>query len=103
MGRPEIFRSGEVSLGDNPAGNEVDDKENQSTDTIGPVPEENREGHQGDHDPDKPVEKFAERFPVGHEPSAGSDENEDDENEDDENEDDENEGDENEGDQSRTT
>jgi hypothetical protein len=72
MGRPEIFRSGEVSLGDNPAGNEVDDKENQSTDTIGPVPDENTEGHRGDDDdPDKPVKKFAERFPAGDEPSAG--------------------------------
>jgi hypothetical protein len=37
MGRPEIMRSGEVSLGDNPAGNEVDDKQNQPTDTIGPM------------------------------------------------------------------
>jgi hypothetical protein len=79
MGRPEIMRSGEVSLGDNPAGNEVDEKENQPTDTIGPVPDENKEGHRGndDHedpdkseDPDKPVKKFAERFPAGDETST---------------------------------
>lgn len=74
MGRPEIMRSGEVSLGDNPAGNEVDEKENQSTDTIGPVPEENKEGHRDDEDdPDKPVKKFAERFPAG-EPTTDADE-----------------------------
>lgn len=73
MGRPEIMRSGEVSLGDNPAGNEVDEKENQPTDTIGPVPDENTEGHRGsdDHeDPDKPVKKFAERYPAGDETST---------------------------------
>jgi hypothetical protein len=65
MGRPEIMRSGEVSLGDNPAGNEVDEKQKQPTDTIGPVPDENPEGHEpGEDDPDKPVKKFAERFPA---------------------------------------
>jgi hypothetical protein len=65
MGRPEIMRSGEVSLGDNPAGNEVDDKQNQPTDTIGPIPDENTEGHEHpDEHPDKPVTKFAERFPA---------------------------------------
>jgi hypothetical protein len=75
MGRPEIMRSGEVSLGDNPAGNEVDEKENQSTDTIGPVPDENKAGENkgprdDEDDPDKPVKKFAERFPAGDEPDA---------------------------------
>jgi hypothetical protein len=70
MGRPEIMRSGEVSLGDNPAGNEVDEKQKQPNDTIGPVPDGNTGGHQHtnddphDDDPDKPVAKFAERFPA---------------------------------------
>jgi hypothetical protein len=65
MGRPEIMRSGEVSLGDNPAGNEVDEKQQQPTDTIGPIPDENTEGHEHhEDDPDKPVKKFAERFPA---------------------------------------
>lgn len=65
MGRPEIMRSGEVSLGDNPAGNEVDETQKQSTETIGPIPDANTEGHDHDaDDPDKPLKKFAERYPA---------------------------------------
>jgi hypothetical protein len=64
MGRPEIMRSGDISLGDNAAPGEIDEKEHQRTDTIGPVPEENQPGHAREDDPDKPVEKFAKRFPA---------------------------------------
>lgn len=71
MGRPELFRSGQVSIGDKSSSNDVDDKENQSTDTIGPVPDANQDGHQGDDHPDKPVAKFAERYPAD---AAGDDE-----------------------------
>jgi hypothetical protein len=64
MGRPEIMRSGDISLGDNAAPGEIDDKESQRTDTIGPVPDENQPGHEHGDDPDKPVGKFAKRFPA---------------------------------------
>jgi hypothetical protein len=75
MGRPEIMRSGEVSLGDNPAGNEVDEKQKQPNDTIGPVPDGNTEGRpHTDDDPDKPVTKFAERFPAHEKVGDESDE-----------------------------
>jgi hypothetical protein len=65
------MRSGEVSLGDNPAGNEVDDKQRQPTDGMGPVPPGNDgeagEGDAADQGPgrrddaDKPLDKYAER------------------------------------------
>jgi hypothetical protein len=82
MGRPEIMRSGEVSLGDNPAGNEVDEKQKQPNDTMGPVPDRNTQGHEHtDDDPDKPVTKFAERFPADHEADDDGDADTDDESE----------------------
>jgi hypothetical protein len=58
-------------LGDNPAGNEVDETQQQPTDTIGPIPDEHTDGHEHhEDDPDTPVRKFAERFPADDEDEA---------------------------------
>ena len=63
MGRPEITRSGNVSIGANTPRESVSTPTILPEDSFGPVPDDNQPGHHApDEDPDKPFAKFAARF-----------------------------------------
>jgi hypothetical protein len=63
---PELRRSGTTPVfePDNIASRLEARKQPGSSGSAGPVPEENQPGHAREDDPDKPVEKFAKRFPA---------------------------------------
>jgi|GEM_PF-6730626 len=61
MGQPEIRRSGENTVGDNATSSDVDPRQQQAHDGLGPVPEGSAPGHRPEADPDRPIEKFARR------------------------------------------
>jgi hypothetical protein len=70
MGRPEITRSGNVSIGANTPRESVTTPTIISEESFGPVPDDNQPGHHPpDEDPDKPYAKFAARFGTNRRPA----------------------------------